>query len=112
MVLFGGTSGQGRDRYQVNLEDERPVGSLLFADPGMAQMPQRINQFNEPNDHAAVGRQCGVASITGVRVPWKDRQINTVGEEILAARNRKRYTAGNDVRRSCDVEIEIDVEDE
>lgn len=70
-------------------EDERPKGSVLFADPSHAQFAGCIKTFNEPHSNSSHGTQRGIQSMTGHLVRYDDR-TGYYAQESWSAMRRKR----------------------
>jgi hypothetical protein len=54
------------------VEDSRPIGSLLFADPSKAAFPQQIHTYNEPFSPRASGHQHGIRTVTARETTYWD----------------------------------------
>jgi hypothetical protein len=63
-----------RRRYVVPeiVEDTRPIGSLVFADPSKAAFPRQIHTFNDLRMHTAVGHQDGIRTVTARELTYYD----------------------------------------
>jgi hypothetical protein len=65
-------------RAPVAVEDTRPIGSLLNADPSGAAFARSIHTFDEPrgNDEDPVGPTHGIRTVTANELRYYDPQWN------------------------------------